>query len=373
MKILVLRNRNVLNVKWMVYFVNLLSEQGHEMVVVADTYAKLGSGCDFDRKVKLINLSGKTDNFLLNLYHKIREKIIPPYWRYKKVIKREKPDILIAYFPVDLFNATFFQNHNIPIIQMIHGYPPAVLSKYLQKRYWVGSMYRKAFSQVSVFQVLLPSYKDTIKFANEVTDIPNVVFPVKQENSANLTDEKHTIVYVARVEEKGKRQHLAVEAFGKIAKDFPQWKMEFWGTCKYPEYEKKLNDLAKKYHIEKQVRLCGYNDHIEEVYKNADLQVFPSAHEGFSLGLTDGMAAGLPSIGFSDAPCVNELIHNGENGFLVNDVDEFAEKLRILLADKDLRIRFGKQARKDMDAYTPEKIIARWNNLLNYVKEKYHA
>ena len=58
------------------------------------------------------------------------------------------------------------------------------------------------------------------------------------------------------------------------------------------------------------------------------------------------------------------MIKDGENGFLVNSVDEFAEKLTLLMKDKDLRIRLGKQAVEDMKPYAPENIMDAWDKLI---------
>ena len=101
-----------------------------------------------------------------------------------------------------------------------------------------------------------------------------------------------------------------------------------------------------------------------DVYKGADIQGFPSASEGFSLAIADAMAMGIPHIGFSNAHSVNELIVDGHNGFLADDLDEFAEKLKTLMSDKELRVKMGENARNDMKEYAPENIISQWNELL---------
>ena len=43
MKIMLVRDRNVLNTNWLVYYANLLAERGHEVVIACDTYSKLGN------------------------------------------------------------------------------------------------------------------------------------------------------------------------------------------------------------------------------------------------------------------------------------------------------------------------------------------
>ncbi|MBO7332472.1 MAG: glycosyltransferase, partial [Alphaproteobacteria bacterium] len=121
---------------------------------------------------------------------------------------------------------------------------------------------------------------------------------------------------------------------------------------------------AKEKGIDDRIFFHGYTQDVKSAYRNADINAFPSVSEGFALGLADGMAHGLPSIGFATTSSVNEMIRDGENGFLVNSVDEFAEKLALLIKDKDLRIRLGKQAVQDMKPYAPENIMDAWDNLI---------
>ncbi len=374
MKVMFIRNRNVLNTKWLVHFVNALAQNPEfEVSVVCDTYKKVGTGLEFVPQVNFINLSGKTDNKLTSAYNRFRCKAVPPYFRYKKIIEQIKPDVLVCYFPVDLFNVTRFQNHNIPIIQMIHGFPPEMLAKF-KKGGKIAKNYRmKSFAKVDTYQVLLDSFINTIEECfspKKVVSIANMVNQVAPEDYADLSIEKKKIIYIARIEKDVKRPHLLIEAFGRIAKDFPDWKVDIWGLRKYPQYEAEMMDIAKKYGIENQVKICGYSNNTLEVYQNADIHAFPTAHEGFGLAIADGQATGLPTIGFSYAPAVNELVKDGRNGFLAKDIDDFANKLAILMKDKNLRIEFGRNAVEDTKKYAPENIIAQWTDLLKKVGNK---
>lgn len=56
------------------------------------------------------------------------------------------------------------------------------------------------------------------------------------------------------------------------------------------------------------------------------------------------MAAGLPAV-CSNVGANREIIQHGENGFLVNTLDEWVEVLGNLAFDKDLRRRIGEKAR----------------------------
>ncbi|MBO7556749.1 MAG: glycosyltransferase [Alphaproteobacteria bacterium] len=387
MKLMFIRNRNVLNTKWLVQYINALQESrpDYEITVVCDTYKKVGNELTFNPKVKLINLSGKTDNYLTNLYHKARCKITPACFRYKKIIKKEKPDVIICYFPKDLFNVTTFQKHNIPIVMMLHNVPDVILGKYknnpidanfenlhkeIQPLRW---FHHKTFKQVTVWQVLLSSFAPLIdnEFSPKNTiAIPNMVQQLSPTDYTDLSNEKKKIIYVARIEPDVKRQHLLAEAFGKIAKDFPNWVVEFWGLQKYPQYEAEIMDIARRYNVEDRVIIKGYTTDILSVYKNADFQAFPSKYEGFGLGIADGQAAGLPTIGFAYAPAVNELIVHGRNGFLANNLEEFSQYMAELMRDKDLRIEMGKNAIEDVKRFSPDSVVKAWTKLFDDIAKQ---
>ena len=216
-----------------------------------------------------------------------------------------------------------------------------------------------------IILMLLPQLQFDINPFFEAKKIVRIANPVKQcEDFTDLNDEKKRIIYIARIEKANKRPHLLVEAFAKIAKEFPDWVVDIYGLQKYPEYDKEILDFVKNNGLEKQVFLKGYSKNVYDVYKGADIQGFPSASEGFSLAIADAMAMGIPHIGFSDAHSVNELIVDGHNGFLADDLDDFANKLKTLMSDKELRVKMGANARDDMKEYAPENIISQWNELL---------
>lgn len=373
MKLMLVRDRNVLNTNWLVYLANLFVEQGHEVVIACDTYSKLGVcgvGYEINPKVKVCNLNGKTQNGLVNIYRFVRGKIFPSWFRFHELIEQEKPDVIISYFPNDLYNITPFQNYKAPIVQMIHGWPPYVLNKTLKKNPLTKMWRKMCYKKVHTYQVLMNSFKNDIHPFFEPKNIVRIANPVKQyadDNLVDLVNEKKKIIYVGRIEKKTKRPHLLVEAFAQIAKEFPDWKVEIYGLAKYKDYNEEINSFIKAHDLENQVCLAGYAKDMEALYRSADIHAFPSACEGFSLAIADAMALGLPHIGFKDAHSVNEIIVDGHNGFLADDVNDFADKLRRLMEDKNLRVQFGKNAHEDMKAYAPEVIMQQWNELFEKI------
>ena len=105
-----------------------------------------------------------------------------------------------------------------------------------------------------------------------------------------------------------------------------------------------------------------------ERLRYSDIFVLPSESEGFSLALTEAMSVGLPVVGYKNCSSVNALIVNGKNGFLCEDgIDDLAEKLSVLMQNKNLRVRFGVNSHEMMKEYAPKKIWDKWENLINTI------
>lgn len=58
--------------------------------------------------------------------------------------------------------------------------------------------------------------------------------------------------------------------------------------------DQQLLDIIQSLNISEKVKLLGFRDDVQELYKAADLFVFPSFREGLSVSLMEAMASGLP-------------------------------------------------------------------------------
>ncbi|MBE3576459.1 MAG: glycosyltransferase [Limnochordales bacterium] len=97
------------------------------------------------------------------------------------------------------------------------------------------------------------------------------------------------------------------------------------------------------------LHLVGYVawEHMPEVYRDADVLVFPSAVETQGLAVLEAMASGLPVVGVRGG-AVPELVEDGKNGFLVSPGDgrALAEAALRLLENQDLRWTMAALARE---------------------------
>lgn len=395
MKILLMDFWNVVNStggaeKVLCNMANEFVKRGHEICIVC---------CDpidgipffyLDNRVKFINLnaSGKyckgsiklrAEREILRFLGKLDKDKLYVKTRYdnkkvketlKNIIQEFLPEIIITYDPRSLMCLEYLIKPNVPVIAMLH-IPAENLFNIS-----ISQTLLESFKNVSCIQVLVKRDLQKVEeFCPRVRTvyIPNVVYTI--EKNEFVVKRKLKIVNVGRIDGNVKRQLNLIKAFNKIYKDFPSdWSIEIIGGTKtesQENYKNKIIEYIKEHNLEERVILLGEIKNISEKLQEADIFAFPSAYEGFGLALTEAMAAGLPAIGYKSCPSVNELIVDGVNGFLCEDgIDDFAEKLKILMQDAVLRKKMGQNARESMKQFAPEKIWDEWEDLINKVVEE---
>ena len=91
---------------------------------------------------------------------------------------------------------------------------------------------------------------------------------------------------------------------------------------------------------------------IADVYRHADVFVFPSLIEGLGLVVLEAMASGLPVITTPNGP--GEVVRDGVDGFVVpiRDVAAIVDKLEYLRTHPEERRRMGRNARERALSFT---------------------
>lgn len=373
-RLLLIDNDNLINGQGGVEHVlcnmaNAMDDEGMDVVVATMDKRNGGTFYKLNQKVKFYNtykrgnilyallnaLSSKRQRFKLKLKHKSN------IWN--NFIKKNKPDVIICFSLPTLLDVTYIKNFNIPVILTVHGNPiNDYTNRFSTRPDYMNELFENTYKNADIVQVLLDSYKKFVpkSFQGEIVTIANIA-PYGDYTIDYKKQNNRKIVCIASLNER-KHQDILINAFSMLAKKYPEWTLELWGTGnKKDEYEKLIINLEMQHKI----LLCGSTNDSKLVLKNADIFALPSICEGWPLVLGEAMSIGIPCIGLVDCDGTNEIIRNGENGLLAqNSINDFAQKLSNLMDDAEYRQTLGSQAQKDMQSYTQDIIWGKWKDLI---------
>ncbi|MGC8864287.1 MAG: glycosyltransferase family 4 protein [Bacteroidales bacterium] len=107
----------------------------------------------------------------------------------------------------------------------------------------------------------------------------------------------------------------------------------------------RLEALINELQISKWVVFTGFRYDIEKVLPSLDILLFTSQSEGLGTIILDAMSCGVPVVA-TNAGGIAEIIHDGENGLLVEpgDASAMAEAVFRLLNDEGLRTKIIRNA-----------------------------
>ncbi|MFD0143256.1 MULTISPECIES: glycosyltransferase [unclassified Streptomyces] len=169
------------------------------------------------------------------------------------------------------------------------------------------------------------------------------------------------VVGIARLhEEKG--IDLLLDAWSEVAPRHPDWVLRIYGSG---DEEAALKAQSERLGLAGSVAWMGRTDDVPGALRGASLFALSSRGEGLPLTLMEAMATGVPCVAFDVAPGVREIVEHGENGLVVppGNTGEFARRLDELISDKELRDRMGERARVDIQRFSTDEIVARWEYL----------
>ncbi|MEG6512828.1 glycosyltransferase family 4 protein [Desulforamulus ruminis] len=195
---------------------------------------------------------------------------------------------------------------------------------------------------------------------DKIRIIPNGVDPenFKPKGTKNIRRENYAapgekiVYYVGRlVSEKGVQ--VLLEAVPKILRYHPNTKLVVAG--KGP-FEGELRQQAGRLGISNNVYFTGYvNDTARnDLYRYADVAVFPSLYEPFGIVALEAMAAGTPVV-VSDNGGLGEIVHHGVNGMKAYTGNPNS------LADCILHCLMDPAAARAMKERASEEVVTRYN------------
>lgn len=159
--------------------------------------------------------------------------------------------------------------------------------------------------------------------------------------------DKINVIFTARmVKEKG--VVTLVQAAELLRKDY-EGKVEFWLCGGLSGNPKALSENELRLMCDgKYIKWLGYRTDVRELLMKSHIVAFPSYYrEGVPKSLIEASAIGRPIVTTDSVGC-RDVVEDGVNGFLipVKDAATLADRLRILLNDRELRMSMGRKSRE---------------------------
>lgn len=158
-----------------------------------------------------------------------------------------------------------------------------------------------------------------------------------------------------------------IRSLGKIKKENPNLNFQFFILGQGEELSL-LKELIKKFNLENQVFLCGYQTNPYKFLKNSNLFVSSSIGEGFATVVVESVILGTPVLTTRTSGMEEILGSNNEYGIVVeNDEQSLHEKLRFLLNNPNQINVYKEKIKKRKSFFSMEKSVSDVENLIDKV------
>ena len=146
---------------------------------------------------------------------------------------------------------------------------------------------------------------------------------------------------------------------GNVATDDPEGQEVFASLCNQAE---------------ERIRILSVQDSalVNALQRRAAVVLQKSIREGFGLTVTEAMWKGTPVIG-GRCGGIRHQIEDGVNGFLVDSVEQAAERIVTLLKDRDLAARLGEKAKESVrQRFLMTRLMEDWLDLVGAFEAHFH-
>lgn len=231
-------------------------------------------------------------------------------------------------------------------------------------KYWMDSLVKK-LKKLDRLVVLTEKSKASWPELSNVEVIPDPL-PFQVDAKSDLHAKR--IITIGRYAYQ-KGYDMLLRVWAEIEKKYPDWQLAIYGMGDQDSLWNQMRELG----IDADSCLLNgpVNDVIKE-YQNSSVFVLPSRFEGFGLVIIEAMSCGVPVVAFNCPMGPDEIISDGEDGFLVpvGDIRALAEKLQTLMQNQELRMKFSETAYRNSGRYRIDKISNQWIQLFTQLSEE---
>ena len=276
--------------------------------------------------------------------------LIKTLWFLRTKVKEINPDSILSFGEyVNSFVLIALLNLEYPVYISDRGQPNKNLGAF--QNILRGILYRRSSGLIPQTIIAKNIYKT--KFKNLKIEV--IGNPVKRNNKPSGINYKENIVLSVGRLIPTKNFDKLIEMFVRINQ--PGWKLIIvGGDALKLNLAASLKDLIKSLNAEDRIQLVGNQSNVNEYYYKSKIFAFTSSSEGFPNVIGEAQSAGLPVIAFDCVAGPSEMISDEVNGYLIPlfDYFNFEKKLKELMENEDIRIKFEKKAGLNIEKYTIE-------------------
>lgn len=305
----------------------------------------------------------------IRFHHQYKYNIVKRQWVKKRLkqkyeqcldirIRQIQPDIIVCT-TADHIDSLVKLKGLIPLVVESHSICLRTIEdgRYWLQRKWYKHHYLKALSKIDVIVALTEAdANEWRKVHSHVVVIPNIVHLNKGAVSAL---ENKRVIWVGRFVYQ-KRPMEMIRIWEKIQPLFPDWQLDIYGEG---EQKQELEDMVHE--VNMNIVVHQPTEHIFDCYRESSIFVSTSLFEPFGLVIPEAMSCGLPVMAYDCPYGPADIISDGKNGYLIDcdNIDNYIDKLSLLMCDRNLRIKLGKDGLLSSKRYEEDQIMPLWRAL----------
>lgn len=239
---------------------------------------------------------------------------------FKKIIRQEKPDVIIVHEGRSAALMKRAAGSSIPVIDVNHGRSPK------QSQAMDATIVTNSFR--------LKSNKDFLGEAHPVFYVPNSMY-LKDHVKPQIPRERNNPPVIGTIGRlvSDKALDIFVEALAIIDKRGVEFTVKMAGEG---EERASLTAQIAKHRLQDKIEMPGWVTDTDAFYKTIDIFCFPSRKEEFGLVLLEAYKHGLPAV-VSDADGPADIAENDKDALVVpkENPEKLADALQMALENKE--------------------------------------